>query len=84
MNQDRFKRFSEVYRDSLKAAVSDPRQTSYGYLPAECDAVADRMLKTIMELPYTVSYCGGGFRRTCAALGIRNTRKAILAFLEHG
>jgi hypothetical protein len=80
MNTERFEEFSKAYRSCLLAAVSDPA-SGYYYGPEQVPAVADKMLAAIASKPYGANYDGRGFKLTCKALGIKNTRKAILAFI---
>ncbi len=87
MNEERFKLFSEAYRAGLLAAMR-ARPEAYVMLksaedvPFAAELTADKMLKAIKDKPAMVAYNGDGFKRTCKALGISNTRKAIFEYLE--
>lgn len=80
MNQDNFESFSKAYREKLtEAVVAKPNH--FFYSPGDASTVADKMLKAIVTNPLMVNYGGEGFKRTCKALGIKNTRKAIFEYL---
>lgn len=46
------------------------------------ERVAVKILAVMADRPYGVNYDSDGFRRACKALGIRATRKAILAYIN--
>jgi hypothetical protein len=81
----RWETFSAAYREGLRAAVAaNPRDFLLdGHSQEEfVERVSARMLLGISEHPMGVHYASDGFRRTCKALGIKHTRKAILAYLR--
>lgn len=86
MNQDKFQKFSEAYRMGLQEAVAkDPEKYWTKGATAEeyAKVVSARMLESIGGgKHFQVNYEGGGFRRACKTVGIKHTRKAILAYLE--
>ncbi len=86
MNQDKFTLFSEAYRVGLQEAVTKNPDDYFmqGVTPEKyAEVVSARMLASIGGgKHFGVNYEGGGFRRACKALGIKHTRKAILAYLE--
>ncbi len=69
-----------AYHAGLLSAVSQP-DSGYYYGPTEAPAVADKMLRSIAATPMGVNYGGDGFKNACKALGIKHTRKAILAYI---
>ncbi len=77
----RFMKFGEAYRAGLTAAASAPAN-GYYYGPDKALEVANKMLTAIDAAPGHVNYAGQGFKNACKALGIKHTRKAILAYLE--
>lgn len=82
MNTEHFEKFSKAYSEGL-AAANKAEPENYFYKSAdEVAVVAARMLTAIGSKPYGVNYSGGGFKRACKALGIKNTRKAIFEYLE--
>ncbi len=86
MNKVSFQVFSDAYRASLSAAVeSDPSQyaIAQGETPSQyADRVASKILSKIESGGhYSINYDSPGFRRTCKALGIKFTRKAILEYI---
>ena len=88
VNAERFAAFGVAYRAGLLAAVTEAQASpnpdkGYAYSPADAPKVADRMLAAIEKGgPGSVNLDGGGFRRACKALGIKHTRKAIIAYLN--
>jgi hypothetical protein len=97
MNQDRLEEFSRAYRAGLLEAVAAQKvkyvpgvhytdetgYPDYSYGSEDVPLVADKMLRAIAEEPMRVNYDSGGFRRAARKLGIKPTRQAILAYLEH-
>ncbi len=86
MNQEKFQKFSEAYRVGLQQAVEANPENYFtqGATPEEyAKVVSARMLTSIGGgKHFGVNYEGGGFKRACKSLGIKHTRKAILAYLE--
>ena len=86
MNQEKFALFSEAYRKGLQEAVAAKPEDYFtqGATPeVYAETVSKRMLDHIGGgKHFGVNYEGGGFRRACKTLGIKHTRKAILAYLE--
>lgn len=87
MNSEKFATFGEAYKKGLREAVeADQKKPAearqYLMVPDDALNVAERMLRAITERPLAVNYGGDGFRRTCKALGIKPTRKAIFEYLE--
>jgi len=86
MNPEAFDRFSRAYRAGLRTAVtSNPADYAIhdGEMAEEYAArCADKILASIARNPRGVNYDGGGFKRTCKALGIKYTRKAIWEYLQ--
>lgn len=86
MNQEKFATFSAAYRVALEAAVTaNPEDyVTRGATPSEyARVVGDRMLGLIASGKHMgINYDSDGFKRTCKALGIKFTRKAMLAYLE--
>jgi hypothetical protein len=88
VNPERFKLFSDAYRaglvEAVTASAAKPGHADrYAYEPVFAPQVAERMIATIGSQGLkTVNIDGGGFRRACKALGIKQTYKAITAYLE--
>lgn len=86
MNQDKFKEFSEAYREGLeKAVLSHPEDYfTQGATPAQyADIVSKRMMGNIAAgKHYSNNYDSPGFRNACKKVGIKHTRKAIFEYLE--
>ena len=82
MNAERFALFSAAYHEGLRAAV-EANPEDYDYGPEGAPVVVARIMATISAQGINaVSVLGGGFRRACKALGIKHTRKAIVAYLD--
>jgi hypothetical protein len=76
--------FIEVYRVKLKACVAEmPDQYLYSADDANIDKVVGKMREAFVTDTYNIS-SSPAIRRTCKALGINYTRKAIKAFLAGG
>lgn len=88
MNQDRFKTFSEAYRQGLEAALTaNPEDYFMQGASAKmyAEVVSARMMGNIAAGNHmTNNYNSAGFRNACKTVGIKHTRKAILAYLEIG
>lgn len=83
MNKERFDKFAAQYRSELAMiAQEDP-----GYFMAgrSINTIADNMLKGIEEHGIRAVNISNskGFQRTCSALGIKQTYKAIEEYLNN-
>jgi len=81
VNPERFAKFSSAYRACLEDAVT-ANASKYVWPVEDVPRVAGKMLAAIEANPRGVNYDGDGMKRTCKALGIKATRKAIFEFLE--
>ena len=81
MNPEKFAKFSATYRASLEDAVTAHAE-KYAWPVEDAPKVAGKMLAVMEANPRGVNYDGDGMKRTCKALGIKATRKAIFEFLE--
>lgn len=71
--------FMAEYQKQLRAAVAAYPE-EYPFSPKEAAAIA---VFTGWDIDAgTFSHAGRGFKWTCAALGIKHSRKAIVAFLS--
>lgn len=70
-------RFAEAYQEALITAI-EQHPDEYAYPVSEAQIVVSRMLAAIERNSFSTS--GRAFPAACKALGIRYTRKAILAF----
>lgn len=86
MNQDKFETFSKAYREGLEGAVTANPQDYFmqGSTPTEyAEVVSKRMMANISSGKHLMNnYDSPGFRLACKKVGIKHTRKAILAYLE--
>ena len=80
LNPKRYQQFGHAYLDGLTLAHRTHPE-DYGFPAAEVPIVVNRMLNVIASKPMGVNYDGQGLKNTCKMLGIKHTRKAILAFL---
>jgi len=78
MNQEKQNQFSETYRAQLKACAEEGL---YEWPKENADAIATKMLNGLFTNPGGVNFDSPAFKRTCKALGIKHTRKAIVEFL---
>jgi DNA phosphorothioation-dependent restriction protein DptG len=86
INEDRWKLFWDLYRSKLQMAVEKypadyPWNAAPGMFTASVDSVAKRMESASRLGLRRVNLSGHAFRLTCKALGIRQTYKAIEAYL---
>jgi hypothetical protein len=81
MNEQRLKEFEVNYVSGLRDAVI-AHPDDYAYTAPEVPVVVARMMKAIRENVHNVYYGGHGFRLTCKRLGIKHTKKAIIAYLR--
>lgn len=81
MNEQRLKEFEVNYLSGLRDAVI-AHPDDYAYTAPEVPIVVTRMMKAIRENVNDVNYGGHGFRLTCKRLGIKHTKKAIIAYLR--
>ena len=86
MNQEKFALFEAAYREGLEEAVTKNPEDYYmqGATPTQyADVVSKRMMGNIAAGKHmSNNYDSAGFRRACKKVGIKHTRKAILAYLE--
>lgn len=87
MNEEKFHKFAEAYKTSLRKVVDKdlqrPKQDrEYDYSPEQVDVVVGKMLNAIRQHPLGVNYNSSGIKNACKALGIKPTRKALFEFLE--
>lgn len=78
MNENK-ERFSSEYTKALIECVSDPKH-EYCYGVDQVPGVVAKMLPAIFS--GSASYDGPAIKLTCKRLGIKATRKAILAYVQ--
>jgi len=81
MNEQRLKEFEVNYVSGLRDAVI-AHPDDYDYTAPEVPVVVAKMMKAIRENANNVNYSSHGFRLTCKRLGIKHTKKAIIAYLR--
>lgn len=81
MNEQRLKEFEVNYVSGLSDAVI-AHPNDYLYPVQQVPKVAAKMMKAIRENANNVNYGSHGFRLTCKRLGIKHTKKAIIAYLR--
>jgi hypothetical protein len=80
INEERFQIFAELYRTKLAEAIKKEPHMYAGAPPA--NVIADKILATIQTKGIrSVNLIGDGIKGTCKALGIKQTYKAIEAYL---
>ena len=84
-----FQRFAKAYAPAVLTAVLECRistgdETAEEYALSISLPMLDRLERYGLQSigHYYLNGAGGAFRRTCEALGIPNTRRAIEDFLE--
>ncbi|MDO8705376.1 MAG: hypothetical protein Q7J84_10565 [Sulfuricaulis sp.] len=89
MSPAQFQRFAEAYAPAVLAAVQELKpdlcgDTAEEYALAASMSMLDGIERAGVESisHYLLNSAGGAFRRTCEALGIPNTRRAMEQFLE--
>ena len=81
MNEQRLKEFEVNYVSGLRDAVI-AHPNDYLYPVQQVPVVVAKMMKAIRENANNVNYGSHGFRLTCKRLGIKHTKKAIIAYLR--
>ena len=71
--------FMALYEPALLAVVSAPDRSGYAYGPEQVPQVAAKMSAALASGSY--NHDGAALKRTCRALAIPHTRKAIEAYL---